>query len=116
LECALPQSLARCARQPRQGRGVAEASAGPDALVKVEEIDRLLRECDADPRCGWELGAFARIALNTGLRRSEVLGIDTRHIDWKARKVTIIDRKNGQDLTVPLNPDAFNALKMMSAK
>jgi integrase len=53
--------------------------------------------------------------MNTGLRRSEVLGIDARRIDWAARKVTIIDRKNGKDLTIPLNPVAYDTLKALCA-
>jgi integrase len=50
----------------------------PDGRVRYltpEEIDRLLVECDKETNsASVEIGAFVRVALNTALRKEEVLG------------------------------------------
>ena len=55
-------------------------------------------------------------AVDTGGRRSELLGLDWRHIDLKARRVTFLDTKNGEDRSVRLCQRAVDTLIALEPK
>jgi integrase len=113
------QVLSRNPLRDAQGKPAPDAKQlkqpdGRSRYLKAEEIDALLAACEADKQAE-QLVGFVKIALNTGMRRGEILGIDAKRIDWAARKVKIVDRKNGRDLVVNLNQVAFAALKALCA-
>lgn len=68
-------------------------------LVQDEER-RLLKACDAhsNPMFGW----IVRIALETGMRSSEIVSLRRSQIDLKKRVVRLTDTKNDSARTVPL--------------
>ena len=52
-----------------------------------------------------------QIAIETGMRRSEILSLHWRNVDLAARVVTLPDTKNGTSREVPLSTHALGILK-----
>jgi len=76
-----------------------------------EEASRLLavaRESRAI-----HLHDFIRLALNTGMRRGEMLRLEWRRVDFTAKRILLegIHTKNGKRRYVPLNRTALDALR-----
>jgi len=59
------------------------------------------------------LKTILTIALNTGMRRSEILGLRWKSVIFAKRYIHIENSKNGKSRNVPMNPIVFNALKDM---
>ncbi|MEW6272874.1 MAG: tyrosine-type recombinase/integrase [Thermodesulfobacteriota bacterium] len=108
------------AADPLAGRKTLRALKEPKGRVRYllpEEIERLLAACDAVGE-GAELAApylrtFALVALNTGMRRNEILGLERRSIDWPHRTATLEETKNGERRVVRLNPVVIEALRAL---
>lgn len=56
------------------------------------------------------LAPIIRLAVNTGGRRSELLGLDWRNVDMKNRRLTFVDTKNGEDRTLRMTNAALLVL------
>ena len=54
-----------------------------------------------------------RLALATGMRRGELLGMQWQHIDLERYTVFLPKTKNGRTRTVPLSPDAMRVLEAL---
>lgn len=54
--------------------------------------------------------AICMLALRLMLRKSDILRLKLSEIDWDKRKITIVQKKNKQPLTLPLTDDVGNAL------
>lgn len=52
-------------------------------------------------------------AIETGMRRGEILGLHWDQVDLKRRSVTILESKNGYSRTIPLTSGAFALLQGM---
>jgi integrase len=50
------------------------------------------------------------LAIHTGLRRSEILGLEWRHINWSERTAHVPLSKNGHPRTIPLTDAALAVL------
>lgn len=69
--------------------------------VEEEELPRLLEACDRSTV--WrDLGLFVRLALATGARRGELVGLEWRDVDLKGGSILLRETKNGEDRRVPL--------------
>ncbi|WP_434055039.1 MAG: site-specific integrase [Roseibium sp.] len=55
-------------------------------------------------------------AIETGMRRGEILGLYRDQVDLKRRSVTIIESKNGYSRTIPLTPGALALLQGMDSE
>jgi integrase len=75
----------------------------------VDELERLLAACEATT-CRW-LPAIIQLAVETGMRRSELLAIRWADIDLGARTVLLRSTKNGHPRTVPLSPRALEIIR-----
>lgn len=75
-----------------------------------EQVDRLLEACG---RHSVGLWAITRLALSTGMRQGELLGLLWGDIDLEARNVTLRKTKNNDVRVVPLNREAREALQIM---
>jgi len=62
------------------------------------------------------LKPLIRIAVDTGGRRSELLGLDWRHVELDARRIVFVGTKNGEDRTVRLCERAVDTLTKMGPK
>ena len=92
----------------RQVKRLVENNQRTRFLLPDEET-RLLDACQHNPT----LAALVRLALNTGLRRGELLKLEWRDVDWAARTLKVRETKSGHDRSVPLNASAravFNVL------
>jgi integrase len=85
--------------------------SGRTRFLSLEEIERLLAACeDSISPC---LRSFVVVALNTGMRRNEILGLTRRSVDWANRVATLADTKNGEARYVYLNDAALEALRSL---
>src|SRR6516164_7441564 len=73
------------------------------------ELEKLLKACEAS-RCRW-LPAVIQLAVETGMRRSELLAMRWDDVDLEARTVVLRNTKNGFQRTVPLSTRALNVIK-----
>lgn len=90
-----PVSLVRRPKRPR----------GRDRRVLPGEEERLL--ATASP----VLRRAIILALETGMRQSEIAGLTAPDIDLRARVVRLVDTKNGESRRVPLSAKAVEALR-----
>jgi integrase len=82
---------------------------GRTRFLNLDEIDRLLAACEPIPY----LKPFALVALNTGMRRNEILSLTRKSIDWQNRTTLLTETKNGEARQVYLNDAALEALKAL---
>jgi integrase len=79
-----------------------------------EEIKALFKAIDQLPR---ENRAYLRpivvMALNTGMRKSEILRLRWQDIDLEQRKITIMNSKNNEVRTIPINDTLYKELKRL---
>lgn len=73
-------------------------------FLETEEIGALLSNCSP------HLRPIVVLALFTGMRRGEILGLKWRDFDFKRRIITLLDTKNGQKREVPMSEAVNNAI------
>lgn len=83
--------------------------AGRDRRLTPEEQQRLFAAADAhsNPMLGW----IVRLAVETGMRSSEITGLRRSQVDLNRRVVTLKDTKNGSARLVPLTRVAVEILR-----
>jgi integrase len=84
---------------------------GRTRFLELDQIDSLLRECETSR--SRSLKPFVLIALNTGMRRGEILGLTRKSIDWANKIATLSHTKNGDARKVHLNDTAIDALRLL---
>ena len=77
-----------------------------DRRVTKDELTSLNRHC-SHPLL-WQI---INIAIETAMRRGEIVAMQWDHIDWDKRILHIPDTKNGHPRTIPLTPTAMRVLK-----
>jgi integrase len=89
-------------RKPSPGKG-------RDRRLNQAEEKRLLQAVDqhSNPMLGW----IVRIAIETGMRQSEILNLRTAQVDLLSRVARLTDTKNNSARTVPLSMGAASAFK-----
>ena len=88
----------------------AKALQGRCRWLTVNEEKRLLEAASA------HLRPLIIVALDTGGRRSELLGLDWRHINLEKGLVTFVKTKNSEDRTIRLTQRASAELKKLGPK
>jgi integrase len=76
--------------------------------LEVEEIAQLLDACRASRNP--YLATIVTLAVSTGMRKGEILGLEWERIDLATARITLYRTKNGQPRGVPLNRDGYEAL------
>src|SRR5271170_5967498 len=84
---------------------------GRTRFLNLDEIDRLLAACEASESV--YLKPLAIVAMNTGMRRNEILSLTRKTIDWRNRAALLTETKNGESRHVHLNDAALEALKAL---
>ena len=83
-------------------------SRGRERRATLQELTALLSACRYN-RSAW-LPALIQLAVETGMRRGELLAMRWSDVDLKARKVHVTRTKNGYPRTVPLSTYACQTL------
>ncbi|MCJ7681865.1 MAG: site-specific integrase [Candidatus Aminicenantes bacterium] len=68
--------------------------------ILPEEMEQLLLEKSAE-----HLKPIIIIALHTGMRKNEILTLKWNHVDLKNRIIQVVETKNGENRTIPINED-----------
>jgi integrase len=91
-------------------KGIKRLKEPPGRLryLKVEEVGELLRVCSDHIR------PIVVTALNTGMRKSEILNLRWREADLKNRKITVINAKNNESRIIPINQTLYHELSVLS--
>ena len=85
---------------------------GRNRMLKPNEVERLLRALDGshDKRRHPLLRPLAEFALETAMRRGEILDLQWQNVDFEERTAYLSLTKNGKDRTVPLSSRAVEIL------
>ena len=65
------------------------------------------------PRTAWYLRPFIILAIETGMRRGELVSLAWAHVDLKKRTAKLPTTKNGRPRIVPLTPRAVEVLSSL---
>ena len=96
---------------PVTGVKLLKEPPGRIRYLETEEIDRLLQAINGLKRgCGRYLRPIVVLALNTGLRKNEILQLKWKDIDLKERRITVKRTKNNEIRTVPINDTLYEEL------
>ena len=86
---------------------------GRSRILDASEINALFKELEpTGRRSAWML-PLVQLALQTAMRRSELLGLRWEHIDLGRRTIYLQLTKNGTSRTVPLSTKAIEVLQSM---
>jgi len=77
-----------------------------------DEYSRLLVACGKTRAAKW-LTPIVAIAVNTGMRQGEIMGLRWDQIDMKNQMILLTDTKNGDRREVPLNEAARGAFSSL---
>jgi integrase len=93
-------------------KGIKRLKEPPGRLryLKPEEIKRLLEACNG------YLRAIVITALNTGMRKAEILNLRWSDVDLKNRKITIVNTKNNESRVIPINQTLYQELLRLFEK
>lgn len=75
-----------------------------------DESIALLSVIDTSTPLGKRDYAIMRLALGTGLRGEDILGLHLADIDWRKNEISIVQSKTGTHIVLPLLPDVGNAV------
>ena len=82
----------------------------PMRVLSLDEERKLYREAAA------HLKPILNVALNTGLRRGELLALEWPQVDLGRKSITVKVSKSGRVRTVPLNDIAYEALRTIAGQ
>ncbi len=110
----LPSNAARDALSALSKIGLVGGSKHRDRRVAPHELISLL-EIAEEHRSGW-MGPMIRLAVETGMRQSEICELKWEHVDFEASTIFIKDRKHptekkGNDQTIPVSNAALDVLR-----
>lgn len=108
-EWSLPISInpAHRIRLPR-------ADNARDRRLNEAEYRRLMEALDSSRR--WYIKPIAIIALETGMRRAEILSLEAKNIDLRDGVAYLPMTKNGRARRVPLTQKAIDTLRPLSTR
>lgn len=104
MKCAVDWSYIKT----NPSRGVKELREPPGRVryLDQQEIERLLDACSPDgfpsKLAGVYLRSIVQIALFTGMRRSEILGLTWKDVDLKRGYIALDKTKNNERRTIPV--------------
>ena len=87
---------------------------GRTRFLSDDERERLLVTCRSSESI--HLFPIVTLALSTGMRRGEILGLSWENIDLQNRRITLLRTKNGERRVVPLVGKAYELIKNLYLK
>ena len=82
-----------------------------DRWVKPNELPELLKAIEAEPNI--YIRAAFKLYLLTGLRRSELLGLQWKDVDFTRKELRLEDTKAGRSHVVPLSAPAIEIFRSL---
>ncbi len=79
-----------------------------DRILDDDELQRLLNACTG------QMYQMVVMAVNTGMRRGEILGLKWENVDLTKLKIQVKHTKSGENRTIPINSFLHNMLDSMS--
>ena len=77
-----------------------------------DERERLLAACDHES-APWYLGPIVRVAINTGMRRGEILGLRWSDVNVEKAVLRVAKSKSGKPREIPMNQILVNLFRSM---
>jgi integrase len=81
---------------------------GRRRFLAEEELRRLLAACEGSRNP--HLAAIVTVAVHTGMRKGELLGLEWERIDLASARIVLYDTKNGAPRGVPMNRAVYDVL------
>lgn len=81
---------------------------GRTRFLSAEEQKILLQACKASRNMHLYLAVL--IAISTGARQMEILGLEWKHVDLERAQVTLAHTKNGEQRSLPLIPQVLELM------
>jgi len=101
-------------KNPVKGVRLLKEPPGRIRYLEVDEVERLLTAIDSIPKgAGRYLKPIVIIALNTGLRKQEILKLKWKNINFNERKITVERTKTNDIRTIPMNETIYQELRKM---
>ncbi len=97
-------------RDPLARMKVPRVDDNPKPTLVPTEVESLIRACDTGRLTGRRDVAMLLLLFSTGLRASEVVGLDVADLDWGQGLITIRRGKGGKLRVVPLGTKVEKAL------
>lgn len=88
---------------------------GKDRILSEQEEDRLLEYVRSNKK-SQHLEAIIITALNTGMRKGEILNLKRSRVDFKSRYIIVEETKNGETRKIPMNKQLTTILKNVKDK
>ena len=87
---------------------------GRTRFLSDDERERLLVVCRSSESV--HLFPIVTLALSTGMRRGEILGITWENVNLQNRRITLVRTKNGERRVVPLVGNAYELIRDLYLK
>ncbi len=102
-------------KNPLKGVKQLKEPPGRVRYLETDEIDKLLSAIDSQSE---EIRGYLKpiviLALHTGLRKSEILGLKWKDVDFKNKRVTVLKSKNNEIRSIPMNETVYRELDNIS--
>jgi integrase len=93
-------------KNPARSVTLTKENNGRTRYLSQEECRTLLDACPTAT-----MRSVITLALNTGMRRGEILHLKWKDINLRERYLEIVEQKNGETSTIPLNSTAMDTLR-----
>jgi len=84
-------------------------SKGRTRFLSDEEREKLLNTCRSSESVF--LFVIVTLALSTGMRKGEILGMKWENVDLNKKRITLVETKNGETRVVPLVGKAYELIR-----
>ena len=84
-------------------------SRGRTRFLSDKEREKLLNACRSSESVF--LFVIVTLALSTGMRKGEILGMKWENVDLKKKRITLVETKNGETRVVPLVGKAYELIR-----
>ena len=89
-----------------------EKPSGRRRYLMEDAIARLVEACERSKNP--HLASIVVIALNTGMRKGEILGLEWERVDFARGVLVLHQTKNGEPREVPMNQAVYDALRAIA--
>lgn len=86
-------------------------------IYSIDEIKKLMALFDKEPECNFKYIVFFKLALYTGFRRGELLGLEWKDFDWdkgivSVKRTSMWTKEKGVYTDTPKTKTSFRSLRL----